>query len=359
MKILLSGYYGFGNVGDEAVLEAIIQGLGSHDISVLSASPQLTKEICQVNAIYRCDWFKIISAMLKTDLFISGGGTLFQNSTSNRSFLYYIGLVLLSKILRKKTVVLAQGFGPLNGIFWRFIARLALNQVDLITLRDEDSLAKFGKLRVNNRNIYITADVAATLKAPSHEEGRKLLSLEGIKKDGRPLLGIALRQLPGAASPEIFERLARLVDWLAAEYNYSPVFVLFQCPQDMTEASKVISFMKENSNVIFRICRPAEMLALISQFDLLIGMRLHSLIFAAMNAVPMLGLSYDPKVAAFMKSIDQPYLVLEKDLDLQKAKDKIKMILENKKNIKVNLHQKGKVLTDKANLNFELLNEYC
>ena len=83
MRILLSGYYGFGNVGDESILQSIIQGLRRVDpkieITVLSVFPQMTREFNRVDAIDRFDWRKIFSAMLKTDVFVSGGGTLFQN----------------------------------------------------------------------------------------------------------------------------------------------------------------------------------------------------------------------------------------------------------------------------------------
>ena len=108
MKVLLSGYYGFGNVGDESVLQAIIQGLrdGNPDIkiTVLSATPKITKELNGVNAIHRNNWLKIITRMLKTNVFISGGGTLFQNVTSTRSLYYYLSLILLAKIFFKKVM---------------------------------------------------------------------------------------------------------------------------------------------------------------------------------------------------------------------------------------------------------------
>jgi polysaccharide pyruvyl transferase CsaB len=358
MKVLLSGYYGFGNVGDEAVLQAILQGLRSRnrdiEITVLSAYPNLTREINQIDSIYRYDWPKIFSQMKDTDIFISGGGTLFQNVTSNRSFLYYIGLALLPKFLRKKVMIFAQGFGPLKGGFYRGLARFVLNRVDLVTLRDKESFNRIKELGVKNQKIHVTADPTAILDPPSPEEGKKILNLEGITRTDRPLLGIAVRSVPKKKETNIYETLASGIDWLSKTYNYSPVFILFQSAEDMNETSKVIGFMKENSNIIFRICRPREMLSLISQFDLLIGMRLHSLIFAAMNKVPMLGISYDPKVEAFMKEIEQPYLKIDGNLDFQSLKEALEKILRNKEKIKIDLEAKRKRIRDQANLNFEL-----
>lgn len=251
-------------------------------------------------------------------------------------------------------MIFAQGFGPLRGKFFRLLAKLILNRVDLITLRDKDSFDEIQRLGVKKPPLHVTGDPTAILKVPSVEEGRRILSLEGIRQGNRSLLGVAVRSLAAGKETKLYESLAKAIDWLSKEHNYSPVFILFQCPEDMQETSKVIGSITENSNVIFRICRPNEMLALISQLDLLIGMRLHSLVFAAMNDVPLLGISYDPKVEAFMKSINQPYLKLDQILNFQSLKDEIKKILSNREEIKKELVEKRKVLQKEARKNFEL-----
>lgn len=361
MKVLLSGYYGFGNVGDESVLQSIIQGLRNFDpkveITVLSVLPQLTKELNRVNSINRFDLLRIFFKMLKTDVFMSGGGTLMQNVTSTRSFFYYIGLILLAKLMLKKVVVFAQGFGPLKGGFSRGLARLILNRVDLITLRDRVSYNEIFKLGIKRPKIYVTADPSLILKTPPVVEGHKVLGLEGVRS-GRPLLGIAVRSIPGSKEDKFYKSLAEVIDWLSQKYKYAPVFVLFQCPQDMHETSRVINYMQEKSSVIFRMCRPQEMLSLVSNFDLLIGMRLHSLIFSAMSHVPMLGLSYDPKIRAFMKKIDQPCLNVNEGLVSQKLKTALEKILADKEKVRINLEAKRKGVYDQALLNFDIFFEH-
>ena len=335
MRILLSGYYGFGNVGDEAVLEAIIQGLNQREpdseITVLSAN--------------RFNWLALLSEIWKTEVLISGGGTLFQDSTSAKSFLYYIGIVFLAKLFGKKAVVFAQGFGPLRSKLNQLIARFVLSKVDLITLRDEDSFMQIKRIGVKNRSVYVTADPTALLDIPNPDEGKRILSLEGVQS-GRPLLGIAVRNV---SEERIFLGLGKVIEQLVKKYNYYPVFLLFQCPEDMSAASKVMGAMQEKSSVIFRICRPHEMLAITSQLDLLIGMRLHALIFAAMNAVPMLGIAYDPKVESFMKTINQPCV----KLDAENMGPLIENIIRDKLTVKSELQAKRKMLAEKADLNYE------
>jgi len=355
MRVVLSGYYGFGNVGDESVLKAIIKGLRKIipkvNITVLSATPKLTKEFNGVDSISRNNCLKIIIKLLKAKYFISGGGTLFQNVTSTRSLYYYLGLILLAKLLFRKVIVMAQGFGPLTGRINRLVTRFVLNRANLITLRDSNSYDELVKLGVKKSKIKITADPAIILDKPGLEQGRKVLSLEAVRLN-KPLLGIAVRSVPLSEEEGFYKTLSGAVDWLVKNYNYAPVFVLFQCPEDMAETSKIINYMQEKSNVIFRICQPNEMMSLIANFDLLIGMRLHSLIFAAMNHVPMLGLSYDPKVKAFMNEIEQPDLEVSHDLDLRSTKNTLEEIINNKDDIKKALASKLKQLKIKAQDNF-------
>jgi N-acetylglucosaminyldiphosphoundecaprenol N-acetyl-beta-D-mannosaminyltransferase len=341
MKVVLSGYYGFGNVGDEAVLEAILQGLRSREPDI------------RITVLSRGEWNKVFFEILRADVFISGGGTLFQNVTSRRSLVYYLGLVLLAKLLRKRTMVFAQGLGPLRGFFSRTLTRLILNRVDLITLRDKVSFHELQKLGVRRPRTFVTADPSLILIAPPPTVGQKCLSLEGVAT-GKPLLGVAVRSVPRRKEEGLYRSLAEAIDRFCREHGFFAVFVLFHFPEDLQEASKVIAHMQEQSSVIFRICRPAEMLSVISQFDLFVGMRLHSLIFAAMNRIPVLGLSYDPKVRAFMKKIDQPYLSIDQNLNAESLSSALEKILKDREIIKADLALKCGSIRDQAVLNFDL-----
>lgn len=361
MKILVSGYYGFGNVGDEAVLGAMVQGfrqyLPESEITVLSAAPRLTAELNQVGSVSRFDLPGILREIRKADVVVSGGGSLFQDVTSNRSFLYYIGIVWLAKLLGKKVMVFAQGFGPLRKRFNRWLARLVLNRVDLITLRDEDSLAELRKMGVKRPPVRVTGDPTALLEVEDKSEGRKILGLEGIPLN-KPLIGVSVRSIPRSPRSEeqCFKHLAEKLDALAADHGLLPVFIFFQCPEDMRQASMVMGLMKEKSYAVFRICRPDEMFSLFTQFELVIGMRLHALVFAALNAVPMLGISYDPKVEAFMKSIGRPYIRLDSPhLSVgNELNEHLEKMLAQKDAIKRDLEARKRTLVENAKLNFDL-----
>ena len=246
-------------------------------------------------------------------------------------------------------MVLGQGFGPLAGFVSRWLVKIVLNQIDCITVRDEASFQALKQLGVTKPSMYLTVDPSACLRDFSPKDGQRILGLEGINQSSRPLLGVALRGLVGTKDRAVFNQIARAIDWLVKEYNYQPVFLLFQPPQDIEIVNYVSERLTSSAQIVFRKCRPKEMLALISQFDLLLGMRLHSLIFAALNQVPMLGLSYDPKVRAFMAAIEQPVVELER---FDQLKEELKKIIENKKAIKATLKAKQNYLYNQAKFNF-------
>ncbi|MFA4843838.1 MAG: polysaccharide pyruvyl transferase CsaB [Candidatus Margulisiibacteriota bacterium] len=356
MRIVLSGYYGFGNVGDEAVLQAILNELTSRvpdaEICVLSAAPQLTAELNRVRAIPRYSLFRIIRELRQADIFVSGGGTLFQDATSRRSFLYYLGLVWLAKRLGRRVVILAQGFGPLRGRLNRLLARVVLNRVDLITLRDDESRQELERLGVGRPEIVVTADPTLLDTVPPLVEGRKVLALEGVPA-GVPLVGLALRGLKGQSELE-----NRLAQEIAAELNRSPrrqpVFLLFQCPEDMGMARKVIDRLTVPYHVIYRLCRPEEMLAMFPHFDLVVAMRLHAVIFATLAKVNCLALSYDPKVSSFARLVEQPCVEVSAGAEFP---DRLAELLLRPLDRRLELELHCRRLCDQARRSFDLMLE--
>jgi polysaccharide pyruvyl transferase CsaB len=360
LRVLISGYYGFGNVGDEAVLKAILEGLRQRapdiGLTVLSAKPELTTELNEVRSVHRYDFLRIFSELDEAGIFLSGGGTLFQDATSRRSFWYYIGLVGLALLFGKKVMIFAQGFGPLRSPLNRLIARWLLDRVDVITLRDEDSLKELKRLGIKKPPVYVTADPTFCLKNLGKNEGRHLLGLEGVPT-GKPLVGIAIRSLAHLPVNEqqLAKFLAEALDHLKNKYDLVPVFLLFQCPEDMAETSQVINLMKERSHVVFKLCRPAEMLALFSGFQFVISLRLHALVFAALNDVPMVALAYDPKVGSFARLAGQPYLDLG---ELSKLNETLDKAVAERTRSAQRLSALKENLVNKAKQNFDLFFEY-
>ncbi len=192
--ILISGYYGFGNTGDEAILQATIQGLrrrGHTNIAVLSADPAGTGRLWDVPAFHRYRPREFFPSMQRGGLFMSGGGGLFQDTTSRRSLFYYLAMLQMAQRRGMKTMVYAQGLGPLHRSSSRKAVRWALQRVDRITFRDDASAALLAEIGLPHRAV-VTADAAFTLDPAPPARAQEILAAAEAPA-GVPLLAVAIR----------------------------------------------------------------------------------------------------------------------------------------------------------------------
>ena len=141
-KVVISGYYGADNFGDEAILETLINRLRKNDakITVLSSNPEKTIKLYGVNAVKKFDLFKVIKEILLSDMLISGGGSLLQDVTSVKSLFYYLWVILIAQIFRKDVIIFAQGIGPINNFLGEFLTKILLKKCRWVSVRDDKSL---------------------------------------------------------------------------------------------------------------------------------------------------------------------------------------------------------------------------
>lgn len=272
-KYCLSGYYGFSNTGDEAILQAVRQQLQPDVVTVLSKDNRFN-----------------IKAILDCDIFISGGGGLFQDTTSSRSFYYYIFLLRLAQLFGKKTCVLSQSIGPLKSSLNRRILKKALLKTNILSVRDLASVELLRQIGVPESKIIKSADPTFLLRTPNAQR----------RTQSNPFLGVSVRR------GEFDERaVAMALDSFKNKYHAEILFIPFQVPQDVEASKKIISLMKTEAGLVTSPHSPQEILKLIGEMDLFLGMRLHSLIFACINSVPMTGIPYDPKVSSFLEEAGQ------------------------------------------------------
>lgn len=299
-RVTLSGYYGFGNAGDEAVLAGLISGFravssaGELEIVALSGSPAETQAAQGISAVDRMKPGPLLSAISRTDLLLSGGGSLLQDVTSAHSIFYYLGVVRLAQILGKKTMFAAQGIGPLTLPRSRRLVASVANRLDAITVRDTDSARLLGEIGVSRPKIEVTADPALLLTPNS---GDRLTSS----------FGVALRAWPGQE---------RLADQVAEACSQSlgksrPLLFPMQPKNDGESVEQFVAKWHQVTQQADKVVRCTaqeglpSLLGNINSCELMVGMRLHALILAAACGVPSVALAYDPKVAAFMASCGQ------------------------------------------------------
>jgi len=303
---VLSGYYGFHNCGDDAMLEAIVDGLRERvpvlEFTVLSASPRETAEELGVDAVRRSDAVRIWSALRRSRLLVSGGGSLLQDVTSERNLTYHFGLMLLAKAAGCGVMLYGQGIGPIRSSMGRYVLRRIGRLADVITVRDAASAETLRRHGIVGRPVHVTADPALSLRRPDEARGRELMRRAFGGKRGA-VIGFALRPWKGRrADAEVF---ARAADYAAENLGARVLFLPMQHQRDLRVADEVRGLMRRDASVWRERLSPGDALSLISQMDLLVGVRLHSLIFAAMAGVAPVGLSYDPKIDAFLEEIGE------------------------------------------------------
>ncbi len=316
--VIISGYYGLGNSGDEALLKSIVDDLKSVNpditITALSGNAQLTKKNYGIKTIGRFNLFSIINEFRSAKLLISGGGTLIQDATSTKSLLYYLSIIALAKKMGLKVMAYANGLGPLKEKNLKKVEKV-LNTVDLITLRENVSLEEIGRCNITKPKVLVTADPAFNLVPAPRERADEILSKYSAER-GDKLIAVSVRNCKNLPD-EFEEKMAAALDRVA-ELGYIPVLIPMQKSADLPLSLRIASKMKEQSRVIDRDLTVAEMLAVIGRCDIACGMRLHMLIFASVMNVPMVGIAYDPKIKGFMN-----YMKQEKYVELEEFDEEI------------------------------------
>lgn len=314
--IVVSGYYGFNNLGDEAILEELVHELKSlwpaNDIVILSQDPESTKARLGVGAQNRWKLGEIAASLRHCKLFISGGGGLFQDSESVKSVIYYGGLISLATLCGAPTLIYAQGLGPLKSALGKALTRFSLVQPKQISVRDETSLNLLKEWGLSG-NSRLTGDPVWLL--PKAELEQDLLEpILDCKRSGNKLVGLSLRD-GGGFSLRHIECLA-----ISMHKQLSPRYTLLPLPlqpaQDEAPLEQFQSIWLELGGKILKpqlgkLEKPSQWLSLIANLDLLIGMRLHALIMALSSQVPVVGISYDPKVKHVLNYFEQPSLPYE------------------------------------------------
>lgn len=302
-KVFLFGYYGFRNAGDEAILKTIIKQIKTDDIdiSALTYNARETAEKYGIEGISRNHFSQLIKAIKDSDIVICGGGSILQDVTSSRSLLYYLAIILLAKRMRKKVMFYGNGFGPITSSFNRRIVKYIIDKVDIITVRDYNSKELIQSLGVKN-NITVTADVTFGMDLIPDKDLKQLFLDEGII-EGKKYIGISVRRWKGQERYKGI--IAATADYLQRR-NYNVIFIPMQYPEDIEISTEIANMMETEVKVLNNKYNPEEIVGIISGMELIIGMRLHSLIFATIVGVPMVGLEYEEKINSFLKSIDQP-----------------------------------------------------
>lgn len=312
MKIAGLGYYGFGNLGDEAVLAGIRTALKSQSrfddaqFLVLSNDPKKTTRFHPgVVAANRWKWREAANALGGTDLFILGGGSLLQDATSVKSVVWYGLMARLARAKSKRVLWWGQGIGPLKSNVSRFLVRHLANQADAITVRDEKS-AELLKVIGAKGSIEIVADPAFALSPVSwqeiHAASGQIVRAADFGLGGDHLI-IALRRWKNDAFLQNIGYDNELGQQMKTAAGSSSVADFRMHPSEEAGLPNL-----GNSGAWHwgqGYVSIEQIVHVFATAKMVVAMRLHALIFAARCGVPFVALSYDPKVDALAKASGQ------------------------------------------------------
>jgi polysaccharide pyruvyl transferase CsaB len=305
-RIGISGSYGGMNLGDEAILAAIVSQLRESlpvEITVFSRNPKDTLKRHDVErAIPAREMTRkeVTPEIQRLDLFIIGGGGIFFDRLTEM----FLREVFIAQEIGVPVAVYAVGAGPLTRQSARDALRRAMNSADILTVRDRQASRLLEEIGVS-REIHLTADPALIL---NHVE----VQLDRVKAEGvdfdHPLVGFSVRE-PGPAAPDIdpeeyYRLLANAADYIVERLEAEVVFVPME-RTDIQHGHAVVARMYNASRaaVLRREYSSQEILGLLGHFEFAVGMRLHFLIFAALRRVPFTALPYASKVTGFLQDL--------------------------------------------------------
>ena len=293
MKYVVSGYIGFDNFGDEAIQSVLTKKLkseGAEKITLISSNPVKTAKLYGVDS---CKMLRFLPAIIKSDILISGGGSLLQDVTSLKSLIYYLAVIYSALIFGKKVQIYAQGIGPIKSKLGQILTKFALKKAEKITVRDIKSQELL-------QNWGIKSEL---IKDPVFE-------IELPHKYNKGTVGIQLRNFAGVNE----EFLDKLADKICNLFSNKKIVILsLQDSFDLSVCNKFEEKLKNKGITQTKVLKELsvnDVINVISDLEYLIAMRFHANVIGIKAGVKTLAVNYDPKVEKLAQEYNLPLISL-------------------------------------------------
>jgi len=350
-KILLAGYYGFGNLGDEAILEMVLKQLlgitDRNNITVLSGNKEETAKKYNIKTVDRYNVISIIKELRACDALVFGGGSLLQDVTSKRSIYYYLFLIRLASMMGNKVIMLSQGIGPIVNEKSKTATFRSLKRVNSISVRDIESKKFLESIGVAKNKIYLSSDPVIDFKTQESCK-KEYYSVTCAKK-----VCFSLRNWKNT---DVSERISKVAEKLIKN-GIQCYFIPFYYNEDLGLVNEIEDLIGADGFYYKERLSTNEAFDIIRNMNVMVGARLHSLIFASAANVPFVAVSYDHKVDHFVKSVNMKVACSIENIDTDLLYDEIIKKLENELEEKKILVESVKKLRDINNVNYKILKE--
>ncbi|MCS7025151.1 MAG: polysaccharide pyruvyl transferase family protein [Bryobacteraceae bacterium] len=316
VRVVISGYYGYQNTGDEAILGVLLEQLRTYfpqlQVQVISGAPEETASAYGVEAILWSDPLAIAHAIAEADFVITGGGGIFHDyggfqeygllTEGNWGLSFHVTAGLLAAVFRKPHFLYSVGVGPIFSEQGRSFVRAICDSAALISVRDEGSAQLLAELGVAPAQIHVTADPAFLLKPACEARLQEIFEREGVPASNNRLV-VVLRHWdqgvdPNHWEPQVADALRAIRDRHQAQILFVPFQTLPGQQEDDRAVARRFKAAVGGRNVFLLEGRyaPAELAAVLRSAKSVLGMRLHAVILSLVVGRPFVALLYDRKV---------------------------------------------------------------
>lgn len=277
-RALLVGYFGHGNAGDEWILRALLDALGDRRCAVV-VGPR-PGNLGDAAAVPRTRPLRLWRSLRSCGAVVLGGGELFQNRTSLRSLLYYLFFPLWARACGRPVAAVGVSVDPALSRGWRAIVRTVLRGAT-VWARDADSAA-------------VLSAAGGTSAGVDSVWGR------GLQGFARPTSLKRVLWIPRA--PASAEEWAGKVNGLRALEPWDHGFLMMHPAQDRA----LLGALRARLTFPHRLEtweRPEEVWAILGRYDLVVSMRYHGLVAAALTSRPAAALAAHGKVDVLAREL--------------------------------------------------------
>ena len=305
-QIVLVGNFGAENIGDELILAGFLKKLRKElpraKVCVLAGNPKLVRRFHGIAALphlptglrsfFKRGWWQSLQKIRKADAVIFPGGGLFTDEESFHAILIWGIHLLVSRYFWKPVYLLGQSVGKFEKKYARDFARFLLQKAEWIGVRDETSVNELKKLGIASTKIKRGKDSSFWLV-------NKIPKTKPLKKTGVVKILVSIRSYPKIGE-KFFVELTKALDEISEKTHARITFTEFG-KGDAEIWRKICRHSKHSK--LWKILKPLEsaenVVKELKKFDVVVGMRLHSLIAAKLAGIPVIGFAYSRKVKGF------------------------------------------------------------
>ena len=335
MKILISGWYGYSNAGDELLLDVFLNKCSTHNITVLTQGiicPKHAKSVFHHDMLrfdsggikqwLRGQPLRVIKAIMDCDVFVLGGGGIIREAGNYTNLIRLLDEIWLAKLLGKKVFIYGVSIGPIHSEKGMKMIRKALQKCDYITVRDDKSLAYLKQFGLPNSQYNVFPDPGfLPFESDSITTNVKLAELSRNITENKIIpIFLALGLIDDGKDLSWLDSLAEALDSLSQDDNLRFIALPFRCLgkgalDDVFVANELYKRLKHKQclSVYEKALEHTDLSKIIVNSECVVTVRLHAMILSIANKTPFVAINYDTKVmdTALKSGLDQQVVRLD------------------------------------------------